>query len=296
MRKMVVPPYGAISTYDTCVDEIVDVTLRAFYAGNRASILQANASFDAATQIAGWAELPRVPRGNPDILVAGGLTKQQMMELYTSYMVGTRGAARDIYDGLLAAAGGLCPFCGGLGHASTLDHYLPKANFPAYSVHPSNLVPCCRDCNSGKNASFGTEVHEQTLHPYLDQAHFFEERWITARVDQQDPILVRFECAPPGHWTPPDRGRARSHFEGYKLASRFSVQAGAEISKVVQARANSLRRLPSESFQAYLLDNANSADFALNGWSRTMYTALARSEWFLQSDFLDPNWHWAISV
>ncbi|TPJ42888.1 HNH endonuclease signature motif containing protein [Mesorhizobium sp. B2-7-1] len=60
----------------------------------------------------------------------------------------------------------MCPFCGGLGHTWTLDHYLPKANFPAYSVNPSNLVPCCRDCNSGKNASFGAELHEQTLHPY----------------------------------------------------------------------------------------------------------------------------------
>lgn len=296
MRKMVVPPHDAIATYDTCVDAIGDLTLRTFYFGNRESIEQANASFDAATRIAGWARLPRVPRGNPNVLIAGALSKQQLMDLYTRYMVGTTGPSRDIYDGLLAAAGGLCPSCGGLGRAWTLDHYLPKSNFPAFSVHPSNLVPCCRDCNSGKNSSFGAGVHEQTLHPYLDQSHFFEERWITATVHKQNPILLRFECTPPGDWPVPDKKRVRSHFEGYKLAYRFSVQAGGEVSKVVQFRASSLRKLTPESFHDFLLDNANSPDFVLNGWSRTMYAALAASDWFLQSDFHDPNWHLAVGI
>ena len=293
---MDVPPHDAITTYDTCVAAISDPMLRAVFSTNRASIQKANASFDAATSIAGWAGLPRVPRGSPNALIAGALSKQQLMDLYTHFMVGTTGPSRDIYDGLLAAAGGLCPFCGGLGHAWTLDHYLPKANFPAYSVHPSNLVPCCRDCNSGKNACFGAKAHEQTLHPYLDRAHFFEERWITATVHRENPILLQFECAPPGHWPVPDKGRARSHFEGYKLAYRFSVQAGGEVSKVVQFRASSLRNLTPEDFQAFLLDNANSSDFVLNGWSRTMYAALAASDWFLQSDFENPDWHLAIGI
>jgi hypothetical protein len=54
-----------------------------------------------------------------------------------------------------------------------------------------------------------------------------------------------------------------------------------------------LRRLNEDSFRDYLLDNANSTDFVLNGWSRTMYAALAASDWFLQTDFQDPNWHLA---
>jgi hypothetical protein len=78
---------------------------------------------------------------------------------------------------------------------------------------------------------------------------------------------------------------------GYKLAYRFSVQAGGEVSKVVQLRANSLKNLSPESFRDFLLDNANTPDFVLNGWSRTMYTSLAWSDWFVQTDFQDPNWH-----
>jgi 5-methylcytosine-specific restriction endonuclease McrA len=293
VRKMDVPAYDALSTYDTCVGAIDDLATRAPYTTNRVSIQQANSSFDTASLTAAWAGLPRAAFGNPDALIAGALSKKQLMSLYTNYMVGTTGPSREIYDKLLTAAGGLCPFCGGLGHTRTLDHYLPKAYFPAYSVHPSNLVPCCRDCNSGKNASFAIHAHEQTLHPYLDRPCFFEERWIIAVVHRENPILLRFECVPPPQWPAADKARVRSHFTAYKLAYRFSVQAGGEVSKVVQLRTSSLKNLTPESFEAFLLDNANSLDFVLNGWSRTMYTALAASDWFVNTDFNIVNWHLA---
>lgn len=288
---MNLPQHAPLATYDACVDAINDNTLRSLFQSNRNSIQQANTAFDSASQIAAWSGLPRVPNGNPDALVVGALTKRNLMDLYTNFMVGTTGSSRSIYDDLLTAAGGLCPFCGDLGHAKTLDHYLPKANFPSFSVHPSNLVPCCRDCNSGKNASFGVSINEQTLHPYLDQAHFFDERWIAAVVFREDPVLLKFECEPPANWSHQDKERVRHHFVGYNLAYRFSVQAGGEVAKVVQLRAGSLSGLSSDSFQGYLLDNANCPDFVLNGWSRTMYAALASTDWFIQTDFQVPNWH-----
>ena len=296
MRKLQVPQHDPLAAFDACVNAIGELPLRANYNANRASIEQANADFDAATQDANWAGLPRVARGNAGALVAGDLSKKQMMDLYSVYMVGTTGPSRDIYDELLTAAGGLCPFCGDLGHVGTLDHYLPKANFPAFSVNPRNLVPCCRDCNSGKNASFGLGMHEQTLHPYLDHGQFFEQRWITATVHRSDPVLIQFECTPPPHWETRDKQRVERHFDAYKLGYRFSVQAGGEISKVVQLRAKALRALTRESYQEFLIENANCPDFVLNGWSRTMYQALGSTDWFVQADFDAPNWHLAFEI
>lgn len=291
MKRMNVPQFDAMTTYDLCVQAVGDPDLQVRYLAGRTGIQQANGTFDLVSQNATWATLPRTQLGHADVVIAAPLCKQDMMDLYTSYMVGAKSASREVYDGLLTAAGGLCPFCGGLGHAWTLDHYLPKAYFPAYSVHPCNLVPCCRDCNTGKNASFGQHVHEQTLHPYLDQIQFFNERWITATVNRCDPILIIYQCSPPENWLDSDQQRVRHHFVSYKLARRFCVQAGSEISKLVQLRQGSLRQLSPQNFQAYLLENANCADFVLNGWSRTMYAALADTEWFVQADFNDHAWH-----
>lgn len=291
MKKMNSPLNDPLDTFDACVASIGNTALRHLFIENRASIQQANTEFDAASRNAGWFSLPRAPRGNPDLQVAGTLTKKHLMDLYTDQMVGTTGPSRDIYDRLLAAAGGFCPFCGELGHARTLDHYLPKANFPRHAVLPKNLVPCCCDCNTGKNAAFGAHAHEQALHPYLDLEHFFEERWVVAKVVLLNPLLIRFECIPPNNWSDVDKSRVRNHFNGYKLASRFSLQAGSEAAKVIELRSRSLRRLTPESFRDYLVDNANTTDFVLNGWSRTTYEALAATNWFIRADFTDPNWH-----
>lgn len=294
MRKLATPPFDALETFDCCVADVGDLQLRANYVDNRASIEQANDAFRAADESADWSNLPRVPRGNADVVVVGTLTKKNLTDLYSTNMVGTSGPSRDIYDAILTSAGGFCPFCGGLGHVRSLDHYLPKSNFPAYSVHPSNLVPCCRDCNTGKNASFGQYTYQQTLHPYLDHARFFEEQWISAVVQPGKSILVQYRCTPPEAWQLNDKQRVQSHFDGYDLALRFSVQAGSEVSKVVSTRASSLKTLSPDSFRNYLLDGANSQSYVLNGWNRTMYAALAATDWFVQADFQNTDWYLAL--
>lgn len=293
MRQLTAPEHDTMDTYDTCVADVNDLNLRQLYSQNRPVIAQAKADFDRASTTASKANLPRMARGNPTAIVAGGLSKQQLMDLYTSHMAGADGDAREVYDDLLISSGGICPFCGGLGQVWTLDHYLPKAYFPLFSVFPVNLVPCCRDCNSGKNATFGVHPHEQTIHPYLDQAKLFAERWVVAEVTKTDPVVVTYKCEPPAGWSNVEKQRVWHHFEGYKLSYRFGVQARAEVAKVVQIRAGSFKGLSPEAYRDFLLDNANSADFDLNGWSRTMYNALANADWFWRSDFSNPGWLWS---
>lgn len=53
------------------------------------------------------------------------------------------------YDKILAGAKGKCAICS-IGVASTLDHYLPKAEYPTLCVFPANLVPECQSCNKNK--------------------------------------------------------------------------------------------------------------------------------------------------
>ncbi|MEQ9435648.1 HNH endonuclease [Hyphomonas sp.] len=204
------------------------------------------------------------------------------MKLYSSYMVASSGAARHKYDELLVAANGWCPFCGGIGHVKTLDHYLPKANFPLYSIVPTNLVPCCRDCNSGKSNTFPTNANRQTIHPYLDGSHFFSERWISATASQTEPISVQFQAKPPLDWSAADRQRAICHFDDYKLATRYSIEAGAEISTIERARKTTFKDFASGELKQHLIEQGQNPSRPINGWHRTLYTALADTDWFLE--------------
>lgn len=61
-----------------------------------------------------------------------------------------------------------CPFCGGDG-ARTIEHYLPKACYPEFSVFSLNLMPSCGSCNTKRNNinEYGTPT--ALLHPYFDK-------------------------------------------------------------------------------------------------------------------------------
>lgn len=53
-------------------------------------------------------------------------------------------AARKVYDKLRASSKGICPLCGIHG-VDTLDHYLPKARYPLFSVNPKILYQLARN-------------------------------------------------------------------------------------------------------------------------------------------------------
>jgi len=72
-----------------------------------------------------------------------------------------------------------CPMCGS-SVTGSVDHYLPKGDFPEFSVMAANLVPACFHCNSGvKRQTFrGVTLNERFLHPYFD-ALAGQPLWLT---------------------------------------------------------------------------------------------------------------------
>ncbi len=288
MKQLSLPPQGAADVFLSCVNAVPDQVTRANYIANHGHIVQSISAYSAASASKSWYGLPRAAWGQADAIVVGSLSKGNLTDLYTSYMVPSTMPARVTYDEIMVAANGKCPFCGGIGLVSTLDHYLPKSAFPLYSVLPANLVPCCKDCNTGKSGTFGLQRAQQPLHPYLDDPKFFNERWVHAHVENTNPIGLQFICAPPQTWQPVERERLLSHFTDYNLAYRYGVQAGAELAKVIDSRKGSLKSLSPASFQAYLAESAMSPGFDVNGWNRTMYYALANTPWFYNADFEGP--------
>lgn len=67
-------------------------------------------------------------------------------------------------EGLLS-----CPLCGS-GTTGSLDHLLPRAVYPEFSIMRANLVPACTHCNSAAkgNKHRGPAAPERFIHPYFD--------------------------------------------------------------------------------------------------------------------------------
>jgi len=291
MKRIDPPNYDPIKLFDVSVNGIDAEPLRKSFIDNRQSILDANVAFYAKTQTQTWCDLPRAAHGNPDAVVAGGLSKRQLKSLYEDYVVRSKGEAREIYDNILVKAHGKCPYCGGIGAAKTIDHYLPKAYFPSYSVLPINLIPACRDCNTGMGGKFPTASNLQPVHPYLDAPHFFEEKWTTATIVQEVPIVVNFGVSAPVLWSSKDKSRVTQHFRDCDLGERYRLQVWDELAPLISQRKDTLRQLDASQFRVYLLVTANESALPINGWKRTLYHALAATAWFCEADFSTPNGH-----
>lgn len=106
--------------------------------------------------------------GDPWRLTAAAFpaaVRDRQRKLYASRSSGGQLARIRRTSGLVC-----CAICGSH-HNGTLDHYLPKQDYPEFSIMPSNVVPACSICNSGAKGriSKGQNSNERFLHPYFDK-------------------------------------------------------------------------------------------------------------------------------
>lgn len=224
--------------------------------------------------------------------VIGHLTKSNLINLYENNLRNKDKPARDYYDSLLVSSGERCPFCGDIGHTKNLDHFLPKAHFPEFSVMPLNLVPSCRDCNMGeKGQTYATCEVEQAIHPYVDKDIFFQEQWVFAEYLNEDDGALRYYTCCPENWRQEDKDRAQNHFSNLNLADRYRLEAAKHLSEIIDQRnafINVIHRFneyatPQEIKNAFIEASLepiiNSNQFP-NHWKKVMYQCLASSHDF----------------
>ena len=214
-----------------------------------------------------------------DPIVIGDLKKSDLIKLYSTYFAKTGKPARIIYDAMMAAAKEKCPFCGGIGRPRNLDHFLPKAHDPQFSVLPLNLVPSCRDCNmDGKGSDFATKEDDQVLHPYLDQQLFFSEQWVFARYLPgvgQEPGAIEYFVDPPAYWSNAQKRRVEKHFNDFDLGVRFSKEAGPRLLTYLEQMRSVMRYDVSiEEAKESILQPVIDTQPVVNHWDRVMCSTL----------------------
>jgi hypothetical protein len=284
MKKLPPPTLSFSTALTEAISGIGNNADRTMYTAAFLDSAAVETAYEDGARAATLYSMPRVT-GTDDPVVHGTLRKSHLTKLYTQYFVPGTKPARRLYEEIKVTANGKCPLCGGVGHVRTLDHYLPKANFPVYSVLPANLVPCCRDCNSEKLNAFAATRGLQTLHPYFDHDRFFNERWVDARVVQNDPPVVEFSVAAPVGWDADDRLRVQSHFDEYGLANKFSTEAAADLPETIQTRRTTMSASSPAEFSNYLNEKSQTLALPVNNWRRVMFAALAADFWFCTQTF-----------
>lgn len=286
MRLLPLPKHDNAEIFLECVDGVGDAELRDRYMEAEETMKNWTEKYSKNAQSAKLFKFA-AHTGRPKEIVLLSLTKAECYKLYTHYFRGSTKPARRYYDSiLLSIPTQLCPYCG-FGHAYTIDHYLPKAKYPQFSITIPNLIPACRDCNEGcKNSVYSVTEGEQPLHPYFDGGHFIKDQWLFAKVMKTAPASVQFYVSCPHHWSDAAKARARHHFKSFSLKRRFAVEAGKELSGLSPRltkyhsndTADKIREILHETFEVEFENHVNS-------WKTALYDALIKNDWYCNGGF-----------
>lgn len=292
MKKLPLPPYNFDDVLDSCAEGMLQRNVKATFQGTRDQFSDEGLMYIELGTDGTLCNYPRVLGLTNETVVVHPLTKAKLISLYEGNLRNKDKPARGLYEGLLASAFEKCPFCGDIGQPRNLDHFLPLAHFPQFSVMPLNLIPACRDCNMGeKGENFALNATDQVLHPYLDSNILFDEQWVYARyINEGDGGIEYFVC-PPEHWNEVDKQRVIKHFEDFDLARRYGIEAGKHLSELIDQRESFYRvmsrRIPmnelKDDFVEVTFNSIITNNSFPNHWKKVMYIALSSSD-----DFLTP--------
>lgn len=294
MKKLNLPNISFTEMLNKCAEGMEQVHVRNNFISVFPTFHTKERQYKALSLTGNLYTYPRVvPLANTTPVI-GHLNKTKLINLYENNLRNKDKPARDFYDALLVSSGERCPFCGDIGHTKNLDHFLPKAHFPEFSVMPLNLVPSCRDCNMGeKGQTYAIVEEEQAIHPYVDKDIFFKEQWVYADYIDENDGALRYYVQCPDAWSQEDKNRAENHFNELDLSNRYRLEAGKHLSEIIDQKrafkASIIRLAPNvspnaikdEFINSNLMPIVNSNQFP-NHWKKVMYQCLANSAAFFE--------------
>jgi len=278
MWKLPRPVQDAGDVFSIAISKIADEDLKERLKSVAGTICEASDEFDNAASNNVIHEI------EPTNGIDGIVTTKEMSTVYNRRMAAKGAPGRDIYDALMAAPKhGRCPLCGGQ-TVKTLDHYLPKAKYPALTVAPRNLVPACSDCNKAKSDARPLVPEEQALHPYYDDIE--GEQWLFAEIEETTPPALRFFVDAPVSWDAVLRSRVLRQFEMLKLERFYATKAAQEMTDFYELIRTNYVGGGTEQVRELLKSIAESCRTAnINGWRTATYSVLASSDWYCSGGF-----------
>ncbi|QUW91918.1 hypothetical protein [Streptomyces sp. V17-9] len=187
---------------------------------------------------------------------------------------------REIYDQIMEGAPHeRCPLCG-RGIATTLDHQLPKSEYPILAIIPANLVPVCGPCNQKKSNKAPADASEMLLHPYFDELG--ASRWLRAKIHEETPARAEYFIQPGENWSTVLAGRVVRHFNFFGLRRQYAVAAAEKLATSRIRHAGLLDRGGPGELRLHLEEAAEDHwSVSGNTWEGALYTALAESDWYM---------------
>lgn len=286
MRPISKPNFAQDVVFAACVQSIGDLGIKARCDAIAQQMAQQEIAYDQAASVGRLCEWVPHPRGENNNLAIGLVTRGELKGLYTNHMARAGKPARAFYDQLrMMASNNICPYCG-IGSVETIDHFLPKGRYSSLSVLPLNLVPACRDCNTGKLDSIASMDHPSS-HPYYEDQCVFDDEWLFAEIVRSDVVHVAFFVDTPIQWPSAISSRVSNHFSQLDLSRRYSIQAAGRLAFYASLIKGMIDGGAGDQVSTFLENIVQSevAGCGMNSWQAALSRAVVNDFWFKAEGF-----------
>jgi len=174
-----------------------------------------------------------------------------------------------------------CQSCG-LEAIESLDHILPKTDFPEFVVNPYNLLPACSKCNGHKSFAWIENGRRLFLNLYTDQLPPSQYLFVNVFMNAGD---IDFEFYLNNHNGVIDANLfslITSHFSRLHLFERLRLKSIGQLTELensIRSRLDNLD-LPSILAEVTACAEKNKQSYGANYYKSIMEIELASSQLF----------------
>jgi hypothetical protein len=165
----------------------------------------------------------------------------------------------------------------------SFDHFVPKDEFPEFSIHPLNLIPSCIKCNQHKGKYWRLDGKRTALNLYIDKLPEQQYLFVEIIKDEFDELDFNFILQNRGGIETGLFHKLEDHFKTRNLFIRMrekSIPVITELTNTVRMR---IGNSPIEVVKKEIIATAeeNKKSFGLNYWKSIVEIALIDAPIFL---------------
>jgi 5-methylcytosine-specific restriction endonuclease McrA len=214
--------------------------------------------------------------GNPEAVArwqAAVRFKTRFLTLYNSPQEGA--VQKPILQKLRERTIQYCPACGEDGTPNTLDHYLPKNDYPDFAITASNLFPMCDTCQGWKlEQTLDEHGRRRFLHPYFDE--FLDQQVLCLEIGRPFSAPRSMELLPCPDLPQRVKDIVSRHIDALGIVNRYSHFFRDEYVRLLRSAAD-IREEGLDIQQQIRIFRNRARRKAINSWGHIFYDSVLRN-------------------
>lgn len=218
--------------------------------------------------------------------ICGELEKHAMIHCYENSTKQLELLKKNIKMNQSRDTSSICNYCG-INNINTFDHYLPKSEYPEFSVYGPNLIPCCGECNNKKGELWrSVDSKRYFFNLYYDEIPTIQFIEAIITIENNEPKIEFQFINNSGvlEYANLKNGFIiKNHYIKLNLLERFRDACNSYIGEIINS-LTAHKKYEKEEIVGFLSEEYSAilATYGINNWKSITLIGMLKSEDFIE--------------